>query len=100
MTQKRIETESIATKHGGAIDVTPGLLRKARKALGCRVPDLSAAAGIPAVTIYAHEARRPSGRMQARNNDAVYRALCAAGVVFHVRKTGSRQGGRQIGEGF
>lgn len=88
MAQKRIEARYIATRHGGAIDLTPALLRRARRALGWRVPDLAAAAGIPAVTIYAHEARRSSGRMQARNNEAVYRALSAAGVVFHVRQGG------------
>ena len=86
MARNRIEIGMAPIRGGEALIVTPEMMRTARLALGWRVPDLAAASGVSAATIYAHEARQPWGRMHRRNNDLVYRALHGAGVIFQLRQ--------------
>jgi hypothetical protein len=81
-----IEISAGVMGDGGVVTLTPSLLRKVRRAVGWRVQDLANASGVPPVTIYAHEARRRSGRMHRLTNAAVLNALRKAGVAFRDRK--------------
>jgi hypothetical protein len=83
-----VQIDARTMAQDGGVILTPSMLRKARRALNWRVQDLAFVSGVPAVTIYAHEARRSCGRMHRRNNMALFEALSAAGVVFRREQSG------------